>query len=264
MSVIRNCKRIVVKIGTSTLTYPNGSLNLRRIEALVRTLSDFKNAGHEVVMVSSGAVGAGYARLGLESYPDTLAKKQACAAVGQSQLMKIYENFFAEYGHTVAQILMTKDVIDNPHRLELVRNTFHTLIDMKCIPIVNENDSVSSEEMQFGGNDTLSAYVGIASDADLIINLSDINGLYDKDPRKNPDAKLIDRVEEINDEIRSYAGGAGTNRGTGGMIAKIKAASIATNMGIPMLIINGEDPFILYEILDGKHVGTYFAARKEN
>ena len=135
---------------------------------------------------------------------------------------------------------------------------------MKCIPIVNENDSVSSEEMQFGGNDTLSAYVGIASDADLIINLSDINGLYDKDPRKNPDAKLIDRVEEINDEIRSYAGGAGTNRGTGGMIAKIKAASIATNMGIPMLIINGEDPFILYEILDGKHVGTYFAARKEN
>ena len=264
MSVIKNCKRIVVKIGTSTLTYQNGSLNLRRIEALVRTISDFKNAGHEVVMVSSGAVGAGYARLGLESYPDTLARKQACAAVGQSQLMKIYENFFGEYGHTVAQILMTKDVIDNPHRLELVRNTFRTLIDMKCIPIVNENDSVSSEEMQFGGNDTLSAYVGIACDADLIINLSDIDGLYDKDPRKNPDAKLIDRVEEINDEIRSYAGGAGTNRGTGGMIAKIKAASIATNMGIPMLIINGENPFILYEILDGKHVGTYFAGRKDN
>jgi glutamate 5-kinase len=215
-------------------------------------------------MVSSGAVGAGYARLGLSDYPDTLAKKQACAAVGQSQLMKIYENFFSEYGHTVAQILMTKDVVDNPHRLELVRNTFHTLLDMKCIPIVNENDSVSSEEIQFGGNDTLSAYVGIASEADLVINLSDIDGLYDKDPRKFPDAKLIDRVEEINDEIRSYAGGAGTKRGTGGMIAKIKAASIATNMGIPMLIINGQDPFILYEILDGKHVGTYFAGRKDN
>ena len=261
--IIKNCKRIVVKIGTSTLTYQNGSLNLRRIEALVRTLSDFRNAGHEVIMVSSGAVGAGYARLGLSDYPDTLAKKQACAAVGQSQLMKIYENFFSEYGHTVAQILMTKDVVDNPHRLELVRNTFLTLLDMKCIPIVNENDSVSSEEMQFGGNDTLSAYVGIASNADLIINLSDIDGLYDKDPRKNPDAKLIDRVEEIDDTVRSYAGGAGTNRGTGGMIAKIKAASIATNMGIPMLIINGEDPFILYQILDGKHVGTYFAARKE-
>lgn len=263
MSVIKNCKRIVVKIGTSTLTYQNGSLNLRRIEALVRTISDFKNAGHEVVMVSSGAVGAGYARLGLDTYPDTLAKKQACAAVGQSQLMKIYENFFAEYGHTVAQILMTKDVIDDPHRLELVKNTFKTLIDMKCIPIVNENDSVSSEEIQFGGNDTLSAYVGIASEADLVINLSDIDGLYDKDPRKFTDAKLIDRVEEINDEIRSYAGGAGTKRGTGGMIAKIKAASIATNMGIPMLIINGQDPFILYEILDGKHVGTYFAGRKD-
>ena len=263
MNGIKGCKRIVVKIGTSTLTYQNGSLNLRRIEALVRTISDFKNAGHEVIMVSSGAVGAGYAKLGLDTYPDTLAKKQACAAVGQSQLMKIYENFFAEYGHTVAQILMTKDVIDDPHRLELVKNTFKTLIDMKCIPIVNENDSVSSEEIQFGGNDTLSAYVGIASEADLVINLSDINGLYDKDPRKFPDAKLIDRVDEINDEIRSYAGGAGTKRGTGGMIAKIKAASIATNMGIPMLIINGQDPFILYEILDGKHVGTYFAGRKD-
>ncbi|MBQ8344247.1 MAG: glutamate 5-kinase [Clostridia bacterium] len=263
MNGIKGCKRIVIKVGTSTLTYQNGALNLRRIEALVRTISDFKNAGHEVIIVSSGAVGAGYAKLGLDTYPDTLAKKQACAAVGQSQLMKIYENFFAEYGHTVAQILMTKDVIDNPHRLELVKNTFHTLISMKCIPIVNENDSVSSEEMQFGGNDTLSAYVGIAADADIIINLSDIDGLYDKDPRKNPDAKLIDRVEDINDEIRSYAGGAGTKRGTGGMIAKIKAASIATNMGIPMMIINGQDPFILYEILDGKHVGTYFAGRKD-
>ena len=264
MSVIKNCKRIVIKIGTSTLTYQSGALNLRRIEALVRTISDFKNAGHEIIMVSSGAVGAGYARLGLSSYPDTLAKKQACAAVGQSQLMNIYESFFAQYGHTVAQILMTKDVIDDAHRLELVKNTFHTLLDMKCVPIVNENDSISSEEMQFGGNDTLSAYVGIAADADLIINLSDINGLYNKDPRKFPDAELIDRVEAIDDTVRSYAGGAGTDRGTGGMIAKIKAASIATDKGIPMIILNGEDPFILYEILDGKHVGTYFAARKEH
>ena len=145
MNGIKGCKRIVVKVGTSTLTYQNGALNLRRIEALVRTISDFKNAGHEVIIVSSGAVGAGYAKLGLDTYPDTLAKKQACAAVGQSQLMKIYENFFAEYGHTVAQILMTKDVIDNPHRLEIVKNTFHTLISMKCIPIVKENDSFSSE-----------------------------------------------------------------------------------------------------------------------
>ncbi|MBO5286972.1 MAG: glutamate 5-kinase [Clostridia bacterium] len=260
--MITSCKRIVIKVGTSTLTYPSGSLNLRRIGDLVRTISDFKNAGHEVVVVSSGAVGAGFARLGLTKYPDTLAKKQACAAVGQSQLMKIYESFFGNYGHTVAQILMTKDVIDDPHRLELVKNTFSTLIEMGCVPIVNENDSVSSEELQFGGNDTLSAYVGIASDADLIINLSDINGLYNKDPRKHDDAVLIDRVDEINDEIRSYAGGAGTNRGTGGMITKIKAAEIASKSGIPMLIINGSNPFILYEILDGKHVGTYFAAKR--
>ena len=262
MNVIKNCKRIVIKVGTSTLTYSNGSLNLRRIEAFVRTVADFKNAGHEVVIVSSGAVAAGYAKMALSEYPKTLEEKQACASVGQSQLMKMYENFFSMYGHTVAQILMTKDVVDDSHRLELVRNTFHTLIKMGCIPIVNENDSVSCEGIKFGGNDTLSAYVGIACNADIIINLSDINGLYNKDPRKYDDAMLIDRVEEINDEIKSYAGGAGSSRGTGGMIAKINAAEIATNAGIPMLIINGEDPFILYDVLDGKHVGTYFARKR--
>jgi glutamate 5-kinase len=260
--MIRNYKRIVVKIGTSTLTYPNGSLNFRRIEALVRTLCDFKNVGHEVALVSSGAVSAGYARLGLTEYPDTLEKKQACAAVGQSQLMKIYENFFAEYGHTVAQILMTKDVIDDPHRLELVKNTFKTLIDMKCIPIVNENDSVSSEEIQFGGNDTLSAYVGIASEADLVINLSDIDGLYDSDPHTNPDASLIRTVSKIDDKILSYAGGAGSNRGTGGLITKLHAAQIVTEHGTPMFIINGENPEILYDVFDGDFVGTYFAAQE--
>ena len=262
MKHIKNCKRIVIKVGTSTLTYEGGALNFRRIEALVRTLSDFKNAGHEVVLVSSGAVSAGYAKLALSSYPDTLEKKQACAAVGQSQLMKLYESFFSTYGYTVAQILMTKDVVDNPHRLELVRNTFEALIEMGCIPIVNENDSVSCDGIKFGGNDTLSAYVAIACGADLIINLSDIDGLYDKDPRKHSDAKLIDRVEYINDEIKAFAGGAGTTRGTGGMITKINAAEIASSNGIPMLIINGENPLVLYDILDGKHIGTYFVARK--
>ncbi len=260
--MISNCKRIVIKIGTSTLTYPNGSLNLRRIEVLVQTISDFKNAGHEVVVVSSGAVGAGFAKLALSEYPDTLEKKQACAAVGQSQLMKIYEHFFANYSHTVAQILMTKDVVDDPHRLELVKNTFNTLLKMGCIPIVNENDSVSCEGLRFGGNDTLSAYVGVACDADIIINLSDIDGLYNKDPRKFDDAVLIDRVDEITDEILASAGGAGTARGTGGMITKINAAQIATEYGIPMIIINGEDPRRLYDILDGKHIGTYFAAKR--
>lgn len=262
MNIIKNCKRIVVKIGTSTLTYSNGSLNLRRIEALVKTVSDFKNAGHEIVIVSSGAVGAGYARLALSEYPQTLAEKQACASVGQSLLMKIYDGFFSVYGHTVAQILMTRDVVDNPQRLENVRNTFNTLIKMRCIPIVNENDSVSSDELRFGGNDTLSAYVGIACSADIIINLSDIDGLYDKDPRKFPDAKLIDRVEKIDDTIRSYAGGAGSERGTGGMKAKLTAAEIASENGIPMLIMNGEIPEKMYDILDGKHIGTYFAKKK--
>lgn len=260
--MISGCKRIVIKIGTSTLTYQNGSLNLRRIEALVRTISDFKNAGHEIIVVSSGAVGAGYAKLALSEYPKTVEEKQACAAVGQSQLMKIYESFFALYSHTVAQILMTKDVVDDPHRLELVKNTFNTLLQMGCVPIVNENDSVSCDGIKFGGNDTLSAYVGIACDADIIINLSDIDGLYNKDPRRFSDATLIDRVDEINDEIMSYAGGAGTSRGTGGMATKIQAAKIATENGIPMIIINGEDPYRLYDILDGKHIGTYFAKRK--
>ena len=262
--MITGCKRIVVKIGTSTLTYPNGSLNFRRIEALVRTLSDFKNAGHEIALVSSGAVSAGFARLALTEYPDTLEKKQACAAVGQSQLMKIYENFFGNYGRTVGQILMTKDVVDDPHRLELVKNTFNALFQMGCVPIVNENDSVSCDGIRFGGNDTLSAYVGIACDADLIINMSDVNGLYNKDPRKFDDAALIDRVDEINETVMAYAGGAGTKRGTGGMATKIEAAKIATDNGIPMLIINGENPYKLYEILDGKHIGTYFAAKKSN
>ncbi len=260
--MIKNCKRIVIKIGTSTLTYPNGSLNLRRIEVLVQTIADFKNAGHEVVVVSSGAVGAGYAKLALSEYPKTLEEKQACAAVGQSQLMKIYENFFANYSHTVAQILMTKDVVDDEHRLSLVKNTFNTLLSMNCIPIVNENDSVSCDGIRFGGNDTLSAYVAIACDADIIINLSDIDGLYSADPRKDPDAKLIGRVDKITDEIIAYAGGAGSERGTGGMLTKINAAKIATENGIPMIILNGENPRILYDILDGKHTGTYFAAKK--
>lgn len=260
--MIKHCKRIVVKIGTSTLTYQNGSLNLRRIEALVRTLSDFKNAGHDIVVVSSGAVGAGYAKLALNEYPQTVEMKQACAAVGQSQLMKIYENFFAGYSHTVAQILMTKDVIDDSHRLELVKNTFNTLLSLGCVPIVNENDSVSCDGIKFGGNDTLSAYVAIACDADIIINLSDIDGLYDKDPRKFSDAKLIDRVDEITEDIMGYAGGAGSSRGTGGMLTKILAAKIATENGIPMIIINGEDPYRLYDILDGKHIGTYFVKKR--
>lgn len=261
MSLFHNCKRVVVKVGTSTLTYSTGKLNLRRIEALVKTLSDLKNAGKQVVLVSSGAVSAGVAKAGLGHRPESLEEKQAMASIGQSELMKIYDRFFSDYGHTVAQILMTRDVVDNPVRREAAQNTFNTLLAMGCIPIVNENDAVSTDELvKFGGNDILSAHVANLCHADILLNLSDVSGLYDSDPRKNPNARLIDRVEDI-DAILSVAGGAGTERGTGGMQAKLTAAKMVTDRGIPMFIMNGEDPSILYELLDGKHVGTYFTAK---
>jgi glutamate 5-kinase len=187
------------------------------------------------------------------------------AAIGQSELMKIYDKFFSDYGHTVAQILMTKDVLSNPDRRSAAENTFNRLLEMNCIPIVNENDSVSTDELtKFGGNDILSALVAQVCEADLLINLSDVDGLYDSDPRSNPDAKLIDRIDELNDDIYAIAGGAGTDRGTGGMIAKLNAAKIVTESGIPMFILNGHDPEILYVLLDGGHVGTYFCARKDD
>ena len=259
MSILANCNRIVVKIGSSTLTHDEGHLNLRRIEALVKTLSDFKNGGKQVVLVSSGAVSAGVAKTGMKR-PTCTAEKQAMAAVGQSELMKLYSRFFSDYGHTVAQILLTKDVIDQPDRRAAAEDTFRTLLEMGCIPIVNENDSVSTEGINFGGNDTLSAYVALVCHADLLINLSDIDGLYDSDPRKNPNAKLIERVDAVDEGVLAMAGGAGTERGTGGMATKLLAARIVLEKGIPMYILNGKDPTILYELLDGRHVGTFFAA----
>ena len=259
MSVLAKKSRIVLKIGTSTLTHDEGHLNLRRIETLVKVLSDFKNSGHQVVLVSSGAVSAGVAKMGTHR-PTCTAEKQAMAAVGQSELMKLYSRFFSDYGHTVAQILMTKDVVDNTARREAAEDTFRTLLEMGCIPIVNENDSVSTQELNFGGNDTLSAYVALVCHADLLINLSDVDGLYDKDPRRFADAKLVDRVESLDAQILAMAGGAGTERGTGGMATKLEAARIVVERGIPMVILNGKDPAVLYELLDGKHVGTYFAA----
>lgn len=262
MSILKNKARIVVKIGSNTLTHATGSLDLRRMELLVRILSDFKNAGHEVVLVSSGAVAAGIARLGLGRRPESTEEKQALAAIGQAELMQVYEKFFATYGHTVGQMLMTKDIIDNSVRRINAQNTFRELLKLGCVPIVNENDPISIEELKFGGNDTLSAYVALVCGADLLINMSDIDGLYDCDPRSNPGAKLIDRVDVIDDKIISYAGGAGSDRGTGGMITKIKAAQIVTEVGIPMLIVNGKNPEVLYRIMDGEHVGTYFAARR--
>ena len=263
MGYFRESRRIVVKVGTSTLTHSTGHLNLRRIEKLVKVLSDMKNWGVQVVLVSSGAVSAGVAKLGFGSIPETPEAKQAMAAIGQSELMKIYDRFFSDYGHTVAQILMTKDVLTNPDRKSAAQNTFNRLLEMNCIPIVNENDSVSTDELtKFGGNDILSAHVATLCGADLLLNLSDVDGLYDSDPRYNPDAKLIDRVETLNEKIYSIAGGAGTTRGTGGMIAKLNAAKIVTSVGIPMFILNGQEPEILYTLLDGGHIGTYFCASK--
>ena len=260
MSMLQESRRVVVKVGTSTLTHATGALNLRRIGALVRVLSDFKNAGKEVVLVSSGAVSAGVAKVGA-ARPSTIAEKQAMAAIGQSELMRLYDQLFSLYGHTVSQILLTRDVLDNPTRRALAENTFESLLTMGCVPIVNENDPVSTDELtKFGGNDILSAYVARVCRADVLINLSDVDGLYDSDPRRNPDAKLIDRVENLSDELLSAAGGAGTERGTGGMEAKLHAAALCTEAGIPMFIMNGHNPDILYRLLDGEHVGTYFVA----
>ena len=258
-----HCKRIAVKIGSSSLTHPEtGKLNIRRMEALVRTISDIKNSGREVVLISSGAIAAGASKLTISHRDKTLAQKQALAAVGQPELMSMYERLFAAYGYNVGQIIMTKEIVDDPHRLLLAKNTFTKLFELGCVPIVNENDSISNEEIQFGDNDTLSAYVAIVAEAGLLINLSDIDGLYDDDPHVNPNAHLIGRVEDL-ETVRSFAGDAGSVVGTGGMVTKLRAASIAGDAGIPMLILNGKDPSILYNILDGEKLGTYFAPAKK-
>lgn len=258
MAVDNGFKRIVVKIGTSTLTHETGKLNLRRIETLARVLSDIKNEGNEVILVSSGAVSAGVAKIGFHR-PTCTKEKQALAAIGQNEIMKIYGKFFSLYGHPIAQLLLTKDVIDTPSRRAAAEDTLETLLSMGCIPIINENDSVSCYELDFGGNDRLSAYVGVLVKADLVINLTDIDGYYDSDPRKNPDAKLISRVERVTNDMIENAGGAGTARGTGGMQAKLIAAQILGDACIPMMIVCGTDPEILYQVLDGTAKGTYFA-----
>lgn len=264
---LKDVKRIVVKVGTSTLTHSNGNINLRRIEKLARVLSDIQNMGKEVVLVSSGAIGVGCSRLGLKERPDTIRGKQAAAAVGQCHLMNIYSKFFAEYGHVVAQVLLTRDVIEDDRMRNNVCNTFHTLLEQGIIPIVNENDTVSIDEIEnicnFGDNDNLSAIVSILVESDLLIILSDIDGFYDGDPRKDKNSKLIKEISEITDEIKSCAGGAGSSLGTGGMITKITAAERVTNNGISMILANGEQPEILEKILvDGEEIGTLFLGKR--
>ncbi len=259
MKNIQDIKTVVVKVGTSTLTHPSGMLNLRRFDALVKTLSDLQNSGRRMILVSSGAVSAGLAKIGFLRRPDSIVEKQAAAAVGQCELMNMYEERFASYGHKVAQILMTRFTVEHEIMRRNAQGTFRVLLEKGCIPIVNENDCVSCEELEFGGNDFLAAYVACLAEADLLINMSDVDGLFDSNPRENPDAKLISRVEKIDEYILQMAGGAGTARGTGGMKAKISAAVIAAESGIPSMIVNGADPEILYDIMDGKSCGTLFA-----
>jgi glutamate 5-kinase len=264
ISKLKEAKRIIIKVGTSTLTYDNGFLNLRRLETLAQVVCDLINSGREIVLVSSGAQSAGVSRLGLKERPDTREGKQAVAAVGQCELMNMYGKFFSGYGCTVAQVLLNRDVWDNEVQRHNAENTFKALFSLHCVPIVNENDTISYEGIAFGGNDILSAYVALLCDADLVINLSDIMGLYNKNPRDFEDAALVRFVDTIDDRIRSYAGPAGTKRGTGGMQAKIEAATIVTEMGIPMVITNGKDPKVLYDILFNAELdGTFFDADKK-
>lgn len=260
MNRFQDAKRVVIKVGSSTLTHNSGHFNIRRVEQLVKVLSDIQNSGKEVILVSSGAIAVGMGKLNMRERPSDMASKQAAAAVGQCELMYLYDKMFSEYNHTVSQVLMTRDVVERGERRSRAVNTFQKLIEFGTIPIVNENDTVSVEEIEFGDNDTLSAIVAQLTQADVLVLMSDIDGLYTDNPRTNPDAKLIPYVEKITPEIKALAGGAGSNRGTGGMITKIHAAEIACNSGIDMAIINGEDPNLLYRLFDGEAVGTHFAA----
>lgn len=258
MASLKEAKRIVFKVGTSTLTYEGGGINIRRVEKFVKVLSDLKNQGKEIILVTSGAIGVGMGKLGIKNRPAETREKQALAAIGQCELMDFYAKLFSDYNHTVAQLLLTKDVVENDVLKNNAVNTFETLLGLGVIPIVNENDSISAEQIEFGDNDTLSALVATLTDADLLVLLSDIDGLYDANPNTNPDAKLIPLVEKVDDSIRALAGNAGSNRGTGGMITKLTAATIANEKGIDMFILNGADPDIIYDLLDDKKVGTLF------
>jgi glutamate 5-kinase len=255
-------KRIVVKVGTSTLSYKNGRLNFQRIEKLSYVLSALRSRNYEVVLVSSGAIAVGAGRLGMIEKPTELAKKQALAAIGQAELIKIYQKFFEEYNQTVAQILLTKDVMTMPSRHQNARNTLLRLLSMGIIPIINENDTISTFEIEFGDNDTLSANVATLIDADLLILLSDIDGLYSADPKIDPSAEIIRTVDTITPELENLATGTGTSFGTGGMVTKITAAKICIEHNIQTIITNGVEPSVIFDIIDGKEVGTHFVAKR--
>jgi len=255
--------RIVIKLGTSTLAHKTGRLNIRRVEELCKVISDLKNAGNEIIMVSSGAIGMGVGKLVLAERPQDIPTKQAAAAVGQCELMYTYDKLFSEYNHTVAQILITGEDVEHEDRCKNFENTMRRLLELGAIPIINENDSIATHEIEIGDNDTLGAIVATTLNADLLIILSDIDGLYTSDPRKDKNAVLLHTVKEITQEIVDMTGGAGSTLGTGGMMTKINAAKIANSKGVDMVIANGSDPDILYDIVEGKEVGTHFIARKK-
>lgn len=262
MKKISERKRIVVKVGTSTLTHKTGRLNIRRVEQLVETLADLYNAGHEVILVSSGAIGLGMGKLGLRERPKDTKGKQACAAVGQCELMYMYDNLFSNYSITVAQLLLTKYILLEDRRTN-VENSLETLLSMGVIPVVNENDTVAIDELELevGENDSLAAIVATIAKADLFIMMSDIDGLFDKDPNSSDDAQMIPVVQEITDEIRGVAGGVTTNVGTGGMRTKIRAVEIAFESGIDVVLMNGKTPKKLYDLFEDKPVGTLFTKK---
>ncbi|MBS6516798.1 MAG: glutamate 5-kinase [Clostridium sp.] len=261
---LKNKKRIVIKIGSSSLTHPEtGDLNMRKIEKLVRIISDLRGEGREVVLVSSGAIAAGRQALGFADRPKEIAQKQAFAAVGQARLMMVYQKLFAEYNQTAAQILMTKNTMINEESRFNARNTFDELLKLGTVPIVNENDTVSTYEIQFGDNDRLSALVTALIGADVLMLMSDIDGMYTDDPNKNPDAELIPLVRELTPELLAMGKDTGSSVGTGGMSAKLVAAQIATGSGSDMVIANAADLDVIYEILNGEEKGTLFAEKRD-
>ena len=253
--------RIVVKIGTSTLAHPTGHLNIRRVEDLCKVFSDIKNAGHQVIIVSSGAIGMGVGKLGLRERPQDIPTKQAAAAVGQCELMYTYDKLFSEYNHTVAQLLITGDDVANDERHQNFTNTLNRLLTLDAIPIINENDTVATHEIVIGDNDTLASIVAKSVSADKLVLLSDIDGVYTADPHTDPNAKLIQQISKIDDEIIAIAGGSNGNLGTGGMVTKLQAAKTCLACGCEMIITNGNNPACLYDIIDGKSVGTTFSEK---
>lgn len=254
--------KIVVKVGTSTLAHSTGCINIRHVEELCKVLSDLKNAGHEIILVSSGAIGMGIGKLSLKEKPTDMPTKQAAAAVGQCELMYAYDKLFSEYNHTVAQILVTGLDLEDPTRYHNIKNTMNRLLELNVLPIINENDTVNTDEISVGDNDTLGAIIAVSMHADMLVLLSDIDGLYTADPHKDTSAKLIDTITEITPEIEALGGKSRSGLGTGGMATKLSAAKKCIARGTDVVIANGSSPSVLYDIVDGKNVGTRFIAKK--